>query len=84
MPTFALADEYYYPSVSNGKRIYMSPARHTDSGSRGECNGVGENDMAYWNSRDASTGSSASLTGRGYNVRLGTTTYQEAVNNSNA
>lgn len=84
LPSAAQADENYYPSASNGKRIYMSPARHNDSGSRGECNGVGENTMAYYNSLDASTGSTASLTGRGYTVRLGTTTYQEAVTNSNA
>jgi len=83
-PIPAHADEYYYPSVSNGKRIYMSPARHSNSGSRGECNGVGENTMAYWNARDASTGSTSSLTARGYTVRLGTTTYQEAVTKSNA
>lgn len=82
----ARADEIYSPTTANGYRIYMSPARHTDAGARGECRGYNENTMSYWNAHDATQTSkwpTQTLTGRGYLVRIGTQTYQDAVNNSN-
>ena len=83
----ALADELYYPSASNQYRIYMSPARHPNAGARGECRAYNENTIAYHNALDATQTSkwpTTTLTGRGYTVRMGTQTYQDAVNNSNA
>lgn len=82
-------DLIYNPAVSNGKRIYLSPARHSDTGGRGECLGLSENDIAYWNSRLAAYGNFSSqnvknLNERGYTVRIGTSTVQGAINNSNA
>lgn len=82
-------DLIYYPSVANGKRIYLSPATHTDAGGRGECGGLNENDIAYWNSRLATYGDFSSLgvrnlQQRGYTVRIGTGTIQSAINNSNS
>ncbi len=89
-------DEIYaaYAPV-NLYRVYLSPARHTDSGLRGECSGLDENTMAYWVAYDATTGDyyndvpnttsdGRNLTARGYEVRIGTGTLQSAIDNSNA
>lgn len=87
--TPALAvDEFYYPITWNGYRIYLSKPTHPDAGSRGECGGRNENTIGEYNARDAAVGFSETtgaqdLVERGYEVRLGATTYQEAVNNSN-
>ncbi len=80
-------DLIYNPVVSNGKRVYISPARHSDTGGRGECQGLSENDIAYWNARLAAYGSFTNvknLNQRGYAVRIGTGTIQSAITNSNA
>lgn len=80
-------DEIYYPTTANGYRIYLSPARHTNAGSRGECLGTNENTMGYWNSRDATDSNayaSNNLLERGYTVRIGTGTVASAIANSNA
>lgn len=88
-------DLIYEPEGTwNGYRIYLSPARHTDSGSRGECGTLGENDLAYWVAWDATNGSyyndvynptspSRNLRARGYRVRIGRGTLQSAIDNSN-
>lgn len=82
--TPASADEESAPTVWNGHRIYLSPARHTDAGSRGECQLKNENTMAYGVASVAGNSSAGGLTSRGYKVRIGTGTYQSAVSNSNA
>src|SRR5712672_1693664 len=91
------AQDEIYPAYDpvNYYRVYLSPARHTDAGSRGECNGMNENTMAYWVAWDATnadyyadvantTSDGRNLTTRGYEVRIGTGTLQSAINNSNA
>lgn len=89
-------DEIYAPyDPQNFYRVYLSPARHTDAGSRGECNSQNENNMAYWVAYDATTGDyyndvpnttsdGRNLATRGYEVRIGTGTIQSAIDNSNA
>jgi hypothetical protein len=87
-PAYAqTTDEIYNPATSNGFRIYLSPARHTNAGARGECQGLNENDIAYYNVYDAAVSNSytnPNLVERGYTVRIGTGTVQSAINNSNA
>lgn len=96
VPSLSAQDEIYpaYAPI-NYYRVYLSPARHTDAGSRGECNGQNENTMAYWVAWDATnadyyndvpntTSDGRNLTTRGYEVRIGTGTLQSAINNSNA
>lgn len=90
------ADLLYDPYGSwNGKKIYLSPARHSDSGSRGECGSLGENDLAYYAAWYATNGSYYSdsynpsssyrnLRARGYKVRIGRGTVSSAINNSNS
>lgn len=91
----AKADENYDPyGTWNQKKVYLSPARHSDAGSRGECGTNNENNMAYntawhatngWHYQDVydNTSANRNLRGRGYKVQIGTTTYQDAVTNSN-
>lgn len=80
----AAADLHYnpYPGPWNGKKVYLSPARHTDAGGRGECNGNNENNMAFGIALNAVN----HLTSSGYNyqVRIGNGTLQSAISNSNA
>ena len=91
-----------YDSLSewNGKKVYLSPARHSDAGSRGECTGsdgmgdLNENTAAYRYAYYAASGnyvgSSTSdspyrnLRLRGYKVRIGRGTVSSAISNSNA
>lgn len=84
----AAQDLIYNPSVPNGKKVYLSPARHSNTGSRGECRSLSENDIGYWNARLATYANFSSgnqnLNQRGYTVRIGTSTLQGAINNSNA
>lgn len=79
----------------NGRRIYLSPARHADSGGRGECGHLGENDLAFslaWNAANGdhygdrySPGSPwRNLRARGYRVRIGRGTASSAISGSNA
>ncbi len=89
-------DELYDPyGTWNGYRIYLSPARHSNSGSRGECGSLGENDLAYWAAWDATNGTyywdaynpssvNRNLRARGYKVRIGRGTVTSAYQNSNA
>lgn len=83
----AAADEQHFPYVGfNGFRIYLSPARHTDTGQRGEC-GLDENENAYRAARAAAitpSGSNQPLTGRGYKVQIGRGTLATAIANSDA
>jgi hypothetical protein len=97
IPTAAATaqDEFYNPyGTWNLYRIYLSPARHPDSGSRGECRGYDENTLTYWNTYDATNGdyysdvydptsTGRNLRARGYTVRIGRTTYEAAIVNSN-
>lgn len=71
-----------YPGPWNGKKIYLSPARHKDAGGRGECNGNNENNIAFGIALNAVT----YLTSSGYNyqVHVGNGTLQSAISNSNA
>jgi len=90
------ADLIYDPyGTWNGKKIYLSPAVHSDSGSRGECGSTGENTMGYnlawyaangyyYNDLYNSTSSYRNLRARGYKVRIGRGTVQSAIDNSNA
>ncbi len=88
-------EETYLASIWNGKKVYLSPARHNLApGAQGECQGNKEDDMAYWTSWDAAHGeyysdvyqpthNGRNLLTRGYDVKIGTGTYQSAVNLSN-
>lgn len=92
----AQADEIYEPyGTWNGYKVYLSPARHSDAGSRGECGGNNENTMAYnttWHAANGSyfddvyntTSQYRNLRSRGYRVRIGNGTLQSAIDNSNA
>jgi hypothetical protein len=97
----AQSDLIYEPiSAWNGKKVYLSPARHSDAGGRGECVGsqgmgsLDENTSAYRFAYYAATGnyvgSSTStsiyrnLRARGYKVRIGRGTVSSAISNSNA
>lgn len=82
----AAQDELYDPyGTWNGYRVYLSPARHTDAGGRGECGGNNENDMAYSAAWTVATGDNGyDLRSRGYKVRIGRGTLQSAIDNSNA
>lgn len=55
-PRQAAGDSYHVPSRNNGYRIFLSPASHSDSGARGECGPVGENQMAMGVAYNAATG----------------------------
>jgi hypothetical protein len=89
------ADLIYDPyGTWNGYSIYLSPARHTDTGGRGEC-ASDENTMAYYVAWDAANGNyyndaydpssvNRNLRARGYRVRIGRGTIQSAIDNSNA
>jgi len=97
----AASDLTYDPLMTwNGKKVYLSPARHSDAGGRGECqdgNGMGslnENTAAFRFAYYAASGdyigdsttSNAyrNLRTRGYKVRIGRGTVSSAISNSNA
>ena len=97
----AAADLIYNPLISwNGKKIYLSPARHSDAGRRGECRGSAgmgtydENTAAYrfawyaasgdWVGARKSTSPYRNLRLRGYKVRIGRGTVSSAIARSNA
>jgi hypothetical protein len=81
------------PSQSNNFRIYISPARHSDAGRRGECDGKNENTMAFASAFYVARGPSNSvydgwelargLVDRGFMVRIGTGNIESAIQNSN-
>jgi hypothetical protein len=95
------ADLIYDPLTKwNGKKVYLSPARHSNAGSRGECRGsagmgsLNENTAAYRFAYYAATGDYVgnkkstsqyrNLRTRGYKVRIGRGTISSAIRNSNA
>jgi hypothetical protein len=90
------ADTIYNPyGTWNGFKIYLSPARHSDTGSRGECGGNSENAMAATAANNATNGNYyndlydpssvyRNLRARGYQVRIGDGTLRSAIDNSNA
>jgi hypothetical protein len=92
----AKADYLYEPyGTWNGFKIYLSPARHSDAGGRGECGGNNENTMAYNVANTATNGNYyddlynttsqyRNLRARGYRVRIGNGTLRSAIDNSNA
>lgn len=92
----AAADLIYDPyGTWNGYRIYLSPATHSNSGSRGECGSLGENDLNNYVATDATSGTyyndvydptspNRNLRARGYKVRIGRGTFSTAWQNSNA
>ena len=81
------------PAVSNGFRIYLSPARHIDAGRRGECEERNENEMAFATAFHAARGPAApvmvgwelasGLLDRGFTVMIGTGDINSAIYNSN-
>lgn len=90
------AQDYLYDPYGtwNGYKVYLSPARHGDTGGRGEC-AHDENTMAFYAAWDATNGdyyndqydpnsSYRNLRARGYKVRIGRGTVQSAIDNSNA
>jgi hypothetical protein len=84
----AHADVEYAPHGAwNGYRVYLSPATHASSGSRGEC-GLEENVngwLAANNSAEgAFQGDHQNFRYRGYKVRIGTGTVASAIANSNS
>lgn len=98
---FAQSDLIYSSLITwNGKKVYLSPARHSDAGSRGECQGAAgmgsldENTAAYRFSYYAATGNYIgntlstsqyrNLRSRGYRVRIGRGTVSSAISNSNS
>ena len=95
-PQFAGADQIFQPIGHwNGKKIYLSPARHEDAGHRGECGTLTENQLAYFEAYDATNGNWyrgryaprsrwRNLRVRHYKVRIGTGTLVSAIANSNA
>lgn len=96
------ASDLVYNSISswNGKKVYLSPAVHSDAGGRGECVGsagmgsLNENTAAYrfayyaasgdYIGSSKSTSSYRNLRLRGYKVRIGRGTVSSAIQNSNA
>ncbi len=96
------ASDLVYNSISswNGKKVYLSPARHSNAGSRGECGGsagmgsLDENTAAYrfayyaasgdYVGSSKSTSAYRNLRLRGYKVRIGRGTVSSAISNSNA
>lgn len=102
LPNAAHAEDDTYSSIGtwNGKRVYLSPARHSDAGNRGECTttagmyNLDENSAAYRFAYYAATGnyvgpeisnsSGRNLRSRGYRVRVGRGTLNSAIANSNS
>jgi hypothetical protein len=82
------ADVEYAPTIPwNGYRVYLSPARHADSGSRGECY-LEENVNGFLAANNATNaafnGDHDNLRDRGYKVRIGNGTVSSAIANSNS
>lgn len=88
-PASADDDEIHQPSGSwNGKKIYLSPARHADTGSRGECRNGSENVIGYYAARATGVGYGGTsdvqnLVNKGYKVRIGRGTVSTAIERSN-
>ena len=90
----AEASDLSYSAIGtwNGKKIYLSPATHSDSGSRGECR-WGENSNGYYVAYHATNGSyyadvpsssiGRNLRARGYAVRIGRDDNATKITNSN-
>lgn len=73
----------------NGVKVYLSPARHSDAGGRGECESLqgDENTAALRAAIYAARGYSSEKRGllsRGYKVRIGRGTVATAIAHSNA
>lgn len=96
-PQTALADYNFEPDGTawNGQKIYLSPARHEDTGGRGECQSASENELAFFAAYDAANGPFyndvydpdnpySNLRKRGYKVQISTGTISSAIANSNA
>lgn len=88
-PAFA-EDQIFNPwSSFNGYKVYLSPARHSNAGSRGECGTLdgNENTAAYRAAFYAARGFSSEKRGllsRGYRVRIGRGSVASAIASSNA
>lgn len=92
----ARGDALYRPyGTWNGKKVYLSPARHSDTRRRGECEGYSENKMAlhaadraatgtYYADRRNRTSQFRNLRSRGYLIRVGRGSLSSAIRNSNA
>ncbi len=76
---------YPDPVVANGKKVYLSPARHSNAGGRGECptlNG-NENTTALASALHIVNDSGFGLLAKGYEVRIGRGTLNTAIMRSN-
>lgn len=95
--TNAASDLIYQPYGRwNGKKIYLSPARHLEPPrARGECGNLSEDQLGFYTAWDATNGfyfndrwaprsPYRNLRARHYKVRIGRSTYVQAVANSNA
>lgn len=94
--TEAAPDLRFFPSRWNGRKIYLSPARHLQPPrARGECGPKSEDRLAfntawyatlsrYFNDRFAPSSPYRNLLTRGYRVRIGRGTVSSAIRNSNA
>jgi len=89
-PGPATADVTYGPADGvdwNGYRIYLSPARHSNSGNRGECQ-LEENVNGFLAANNATNAEfqdqHKNLRERGYKVRIGNGTVATAIANSNS
>lgn len=95
VPQAALADYLYEPDGVpwNGKKIYLSPARH-EPDNRG-CQSASENELAFFAAYDAANGPFyndqydpdnpySNLRKRAYKVQISTGTISTAIANSNA
>jgi hypothetical protein len=87
-PDPAAADVEYQPHGAwNGYKVYLSPATHSDSGSRGECY-LDENVNGWLAANNSATGTfqndHQNFRYRGYKVRIGNGTVSSAIMNSNS
>ncbi len=80
---WAAADLVYLPdpAVANGDKVYLSPARHPNAGSRGECASLGgnENTNAHASALVIAHLSIEGLLAKGYEVRIGQGTYNNGL-----
>ena len=67
---------------SNGYKIHVSPAKHSPDNTG--CNGHPESPWAQKAAHDAAVGAGHDLVARGYSVRLGSGSFWENKNSSNA
>ncbi len=75
---------YPDPAVANGQSVYLSPARHSDAGKRGECAALdgNENTTAFTSALHIANDADG-LRAKGFEVRIGRGTLNTAIRRSN-